>query len=173
MHKQPLVTLVSLFVFIMMPFVGKAQMDSLGYRNYLRAVISTPHMPLAIEDYGGPTELTIVCTISKGVRTVRYFPGDTPDSIRLCLRGPEKVIMTTDWEKIFPSLSAKGDFSVVVPVILRIVQHKVVTSRQEQMSLDRLFNFADKVALPYRVCDPVFMNFHRKDYSETGDVFRL
>lgn len=165
--------LISLLLLMMKPFAGKAQMDSTGYRNYLRAVISTPHMPAILDDYGGPTELTIVCTISKGVRTVRYFPENTPDSIRLCLREPEKVIMTTDWEKIFPSLSAKGDFSIVVPVILRVVDHKGVNRRQEQISLEHLFNFADRVALPYQVCDPVFMNFRKKEYEKSNESFRL
>lgn len=151
---------------VMLPFAGKAQTDSTAYVEYLKAICITPRFPDTFRDNGQPVELTLVYTVSKGTKTMRCFPEDIPDSIRQYFRESERVIMETDWSKIFPALGARGDFSVAVPVIVRFVNDPEINSGQEKTAIDRLFNFARKVALPYRVCDPVFMTFRRGAHGE-------
>ncbi|NLR67506.1 hypothetical protein HGH92_24590 [Chitinophaga varians] len=170
MLKQPWCFLL---LFVMMPFAGKAQTDSAAYIEFQKAIRQAPRFSTTFQQNGRPFELALVCEVSHGEKTVRYIPGEVPDSIYEYFSPPVRVLMQTDWAKIFPSLSVKGDFSVVVPFVVRFENDPPVTVKQEMAILQRLFGYMTSLALPYRVCDPVFVNFRRKEHHKTDEVTRL
>ncbi|MBC9909307.1 hypothetical protein [Chitinophaga varians] len=154
-----------LLLFVTMPFAAKAQ-DSTAYLEYQKAISQAPRFSTTFQQKGQPFELVLVCDVSKGEKTVRYIPGDISDSMYEYFREPARILMEMDWVKIFPSLSVKGDFSVVVPFIVRFKNGPWVDTEQELGTLYRLFGYTKSLGLPYRLCDPVFVTLRRNEHRK-------
>lgn len=162
MPKQIPVTLFHLFVLIMIPFAGKAQTDSAAYEVFIRDICRAPRMSAAYQYYGQPFELTMVYTISKGKKTVHYFPENIPGVIRADLRECERILKGTKWDVIFPALKAEEDFSIIVPMVFRFEDAPGITKREETVTIERLFDFTHKIDPPYQICGLLFINFFKQ-----------
>lgn len=161
MRKLPFVTSFFLFIFILMPFAGKAQMDSTAYAEFMRAVSKSVRLSVDFIDHGQPTEFALVYTHTKGKRTIRCFPEGIPQKVRRCFGESERVIRDAKWRQIFPGLAASDDFSIAVPFVVRIENDPNANSFNEGKTAEERFNIGTKVAPPYRVCDPVIVTLKR------------
>jgi hypothetical protein len=84
---------------------------------------------------------------------VRYFPEDTPDTLRQGFRNCEKALLETNWAKLFPRLCTKGDFSIVVPVIIRFDDYPY--NKRDTADVARLLDFCKKVEPPYKILNTI------------------
>ncbi|MBC9909306.1 hypothetical protein [Chitinophaga varians] len=162
MLKKPLVTLFFFFVFIIMPFVGRAQVDSAAYHVFVRDLSLAPHMPVGTVESGQPFELTMVYTISDGKQTVRYFPENTRSSVISGLVECERVLKRTKWQEIYPELKTGNNFSIVIPMVFRFANAAGITREEEEAVIRRLFEFTGKVDPPYKILDIVFVGFFKR-----------
>ncbi|WP_343745797.1 hypothetical protein [Chitinophaga sp.] len=162
MFKQPPVTLFLFFVFVMMPFAGRAQLDSAAYKIFVRDISRAPRMSLGYLEYGQPFELTMVYTFSNGKKTVRYFPDEVLNSVSRDLSECERVLKKTKWQDIYPALKTADNFSIVIPMVFRFLNGPGMTKEEEQAVIGKLFDFTDKVDPPYQISDIVFVNFFKQ-----------